>query len=667
MLRWMTRLLGPVFAKEMVEMARRKRYYLNRVLFGLGLLCALGMAWENSRWQFGYDRTPLLQDLANLAHTMFVAVATVQYIAVFVFVPPLLCGVVASEREAHTLDLLLTTQMSDREIVLGKLGSRLWVVLLLMLSGLPVMNIIMLFGGVDPASVWRVQAATLLAMLYAGAHSIYFSSATRSPLGALVRTYWWMALWLMALPMMIVMIAELFRIRPGGPGSIIVYGLVLMNPIFSFASAIERYTYQEFARHIGNWFFPGTFIVPGAWALFLMWRAVVRLRWTPKQYSPFAAITRWFRERRSEAQRRRSERSEARGAQVWTGADNPLWRRARLSHAYDRDGHLRKIQWAGWALAFLFFWLLVIIEPRAFRAHGEGPAVFLSVTWIVVALLTAIVSANSLVGDRWRGFFDMVLTTPMEPREIIDGTLLAVWQHVRLGFFLAWVMLVLFVLIGSASIWNSVLSVTTAMLFGLVIAMLGVLCSLVAKNVTAALVPTIAIPLLLCIGPPLLVETFRQDVMPFIRGATVVALGASLVLVRWKFNVWTAATWFMAMHFAFAGLGQLWSDGGHVNAAPVLGMNPAALTIMTLADELEREVRRNYLYDGGHVTYQNAGLAWHVKLTSKATMIVVSEWLALAATFLWARWWTIRHFDRLVGRRDWRVTAGNPSGLSSAG
>ena len=37
MLRFLSALLGPIFAKEMVEMSRRKRYYFNRVLYGLVL------------------------------------------------------------------------------------------------------------------------------------------------------------------------------------------------------------------------------------------------------------------------------------------------------------------------------------------------------------------------------------------------------------------------------------------------------------------------------------------------------------------------------------------------------------------------------------------------------------------------------------------------------
>ena len=36
MLNFLTSLFGPIFAKEMVEIARRKRYYFNRVLYGTG-------------------------------------------------------------------------------------------------------------------------------------------------------------------------------------------------------------------------------------------------------------------------------------------------------------------------------------------------------------------------------------------------------------------------------------------------------------------------------------------------------------------------------------------------------------------------------------------------------------------------------------------------------
>src|SRR5437588_1412618 len=136
-----------------------------------------------------------------MAQELFQAVSGVQYGAVFLFVPLFLCGVIASEREERTLDLLFTTRLSDREIVLGKLGSRLAVVVLLVLFTLPVTSLVMLFGGVDPQAIWRALACTLLAAFYAGAHAIYFSTLTKSAMGALVRTYWWLAVWLIGVPM----------------------------------------------------------------------------------------------------------------------------------------------------------------------------------------------------------------------------------------------------------------------------------------------------------------------------------------------------------------------------------------------------------------------------------------------------------------------------------
>src|SRR5579871_3059360 len=171
-------LLGPMFAKEMLEIARRKRYFVNRVLYGLALLFTVFIVWNNFRARFQFQGRLSIHAMADLAGGLFIAVSGVQYGAVFVFVPLFLCGVIASEREERTLEMLFTTRLTDREIVLGKLGSRVAVVLLLLLLTLPVISLIMLFGGVDPQAVWRAFSSTLLATFCSGACSIYFSTVT---------------------------------------------------------------------------------------------------------------------------------------------------------------------------------------------------------------------------------------------------------------------------------------------------------------------------------------------------------------------------------------------------------------------------------------------------------------------------------------------------------
>ena len=116
-----TTILGPIFAKELVEMSRRPRYYFSRTLYGLGLGAVLFLIWAD------YDvRGPRSNNvMARLAEHLFLAASIVQYGAVFLFVPLFLCGVISGEREERTLELVFTTDLTNREIVLGKLASRL--------------------------------------------------------------------------------------------------------------------------------------------------------------------------------------------------------------------------------------------------------------------------------------------------------------------------------------------------------------------------------------------------------------------------------------------------------------------------------------------------------------------------------------------------------------
>ena len=94
MLRLLSMLIGPVFAKEMVEMSRRKRYYFNRVLYGGVLLFALFVVWDSYQWRFQQQGTSI-RLMAELAQSLFHAVSSIQYGAVFVLVPLFLCGVIA--------------------------------------------------------------------------------------------------------------------------------------------------------------------------------------------------------------------------------------------------------------------------------------------------------------------------------------------------------------------------------------------------------------------------------------------------------------------------------------------------------------------------------------------------------------------------------------------
>ena len=75
---------------------------------------------------------------------------------------------VAQEKDRRTLDLLLLTNLSNSELVLGKLLASLLGVLVLLAAALPLFMLTALFGGVSFGQIARVFAVTLATAVVAG-------------------------------------------------------------------------------------------------------------------------------------------------------------------------------------------------------------------------------------------------------------------------------------------------------------------------------------------------------------------------------------------------------------------------------------------------------------------------------------------------------------------
>jgi ABC-type transport system involved in multi-copper enzyme maturation permease subunit len=639
----MSAILGPVCAKEMVELARRKRYYVNRVLYGAVLLFTLFIVWESHSWEFRTRGTLSIATMARMAKELFAAVSGVQYGAVFLLVPVFVCGVIAEERERGTLELLFTTNLKDREIVFGKLASRVAMLLLLILTALPTFSLIMFFGGIEPGAVWRVLACTLLAVAYTGAHAIYFSAATKSTVGALVRTYWWMAVWLLGLPLMVMI--PISSSRNFGAIQFFTDVLLFLNPVFTFGMVLSGEGYNFMAARIGAWFFPVSFALPLAWSIVLMLRAVKRLR----QEARAVAIPRIRRRRESrvpaesdefELHAKRSTVKSQRKARRGWATLNPLWLRSKQARVYDREGYIGRIQWAGWAVAAIFLTLLLLFEPKGSSQHESGMG-FLTPTWIGVAALVALFSATSLVGDRRRGFLELVLLSPLDATEIIDGSLLAIWEHMRRVYWLPVTLTLFFCLTGASNWIGGICSLVTATLFCMLLAFYGIGCSLSARTFAGALVPTFVFPLVINAGIPFLIPIFRNASGPALWTLSSLMLVVSWLALRRRTVIVTVALYLLAVHLVVASAATCWTwnyayqlPHGKKRPAeeyPILAMHPGAITIATL----DGRAYNRWFWRGPE---------WY--------RLLPAYWLGLVVNIIWVRRWLIRNFDRLAGRTD---------------
>jgi ABC-type transport system involved in multi-copper enzyme maturation permease subunit len=648
MQRHISEFLGPIFAKEIVEIARRWRYYLCRTIYGAVLVFVLYVVWEE--YQAFARAVGVGNSLARIAGTVFTASSYIQYWSVYLLVPAFLGGVIAGEREEHTLDLLFITPLTDREIVLGKLFSRVAAMVCLILCGVPVVSLLMLFGGIGPDSIWRMLAATLLAILFVGSHAIYFSTISRGPMEAMTRTYVAMFIWLAGLAILAWGFRQFYTANPGViPTEVADFlaPIYLLYPLVSFWCAVKESDYTTLGVIYGSWAWPVSFVFPALWSVFLLWRSVRRLRQLPKPRVSWTQRLPW----RNKLQRRAarpevSASRRARAGRLWFGGAvaNPLWLRARLTHVYDRVGSIRRLQWLGWFIYVFALFMIWFYEPRSVLSDGYSIA-FQAPTWVAILMVTALVSGHSLIGDRRRGFLEQVIVTPLTGAEIIDGTFLAVWEHLRRLLWLPAALAIFFTVpanvmqwleVGTASprditpIEGNLLSFITASLFCALLIWQGIACSLAARTTPGAVVSTFVLPLVVIFVMPMTTLSFREDHAP----ALWIGIGIWFVITGiWalrKLNAASVGCFLTAVHLVLIALAEGWTYDRPQEQYPMAAMHPLFLIVAPLTTRGQ----------GGHEDM------W----TRHWVSIMVCYCAALALNIALIRFWLIWQFDRLVER-----------------
>lgn len=649
MLSIITDIFGPIFAKEMVEMARRWRYYQNRIIFGTVLLLVLYIVYQNFRSMYDRQGGWSLATLSKMAEDFFLSYLWVQFLAVFLFVPFFLTGVISGEREQKTLDLLFTTQLNNREIVFGKLGSRVVSMVMLILSGIPIVSMTMLFGGVNPHTFSYAMLATAMALLYVSSMAIYFSTTTKTTVGALVRTYWWMLCWILVVPMLLMLTMEFFN--RSIPGTVTVIGgtpvswydivglfICLLNPVAPFVVTVNDFLSVKMQSFLGPWYVCWMMIVPLLWSLLMIFLAIRNVRREPGPgrvmkgvRSVIGFIWRMIMLKPLTSLVMKNLPKAQVDRILGFPIENPLWQRARRAYVYDRDEHVQRVQVGGWILVVVILMIVSYLEPR-FYTHGEAALVFMVWIWIGLGILGSLLAGLCIINDRRRGFFEFVLVTPMTPFEVVKGTFIAVWRHIKKVYVLVIVMMSLFVVAGTVSLDRAIASVLIGTMVVMLMVLNGIACSLVARSVAGGLIASFTFPVTLVILVPLFGSLFRESVVVFLWTTCVVMLPISWLLTRWRKNSLTVTLFLLFMHLTLVCLFTSWVAFYHEREYPLLAIHPGYLTLAMLEDP-----RNSYRGNMDVEMWQLAKVAYC---------------LAMVLNFIVLIWWICRHYEVLSGRRE---------------
>ena len=181
--------LSPVFIYECLANSRRWQTYAVRSI-GVAILLLAVASIATSRTAM--HRGGAWREYAALGESYFYAIIGVVLTLVMLAAPAATAGAICVDRARGTLTHMLVTDLSDPEIVLGKLAARLLPILGLVACTWPVLSISSLLGGIDPTALTLAFLVILAVALLGCALALALSVWARKPheVVLVIYTFW---------------------------------------------------------------------------------------------------------------------------------------------------------------------------------------------------------------------------------------------------------------------------------------------------------------------------------------------------------------------------------------------------------------------------------------------------------------------------------------------
>ncbi len=413
-------LIGPVFSREVVTAPRRPRLFVARAAYVSALLVLVCTAWLLVT---GTQIVRNLGDMARFGSMLFQILAPLQLALAIFFSSLLAAAGVAQEKDRRTLVLLLLTNLTNSELVLGKLLASLLNVLVLLAAALPLFMLSALLGGVSFAQIARVFAVTLATAVAAGSIGSLVALWREKTFQTLALTALVLVFWL-------------------GAGEAVAWGAVgatwLGAPTDVWAAAfspwqaiivatrplIEAQDALPYFGHAINLFLlfaAGLTVAVNLTAILLVrvWNPSREVRSSGQVAEEAESI--WGLSEEAAALQRQPSRSihAAAGAvrQVW---DNPiLWREVR-TWAYGRRVLIVRLGYLALVVAAWFSLHQMIAAQSLTMASGALVLVPLLVLSLVLVNAQAV---TSLTSERDVRAIDLLLVTDLTAKEFVFGKL----------------------------------------------------------------------------------------------------------------------------------------------------------------------------------------------------------------------------------------------------
>jgi len=393
----------PIVDRELRVASRKRGTYWTRALMGLAaIVLAALLQWDASSMPAAYVGKRIFGGLIWIA-LVYCLFAGRQSTA----------DCLSSEKREGTLGLLFLTDLRGYDVVLGKLAATSLNGFYGLLAVLPVLALPLLLGGVSSGEFWRVVLVLVLAFLLSLAAGMLVSAMSRDARKALGGNLL-LLICLVGIPPAIASAIAAFR----WPATGFVAPLFYSCPIYTIHTA-EAAVYAFEKR---NYWFSVAVIHALTWAMLFLASLIVPHSWQDRTTGPGVRGWRatWHRRLSGGAAKRAAFRRRLLqgGAYYWLAA----------------RGRLKPVQ--VWILmaAIAGWWIWSQIKyGSTWQGDVFNP---LNITTAVMMnsalkLWICIEAGRQLAEDRRSGAFELLLSTPLSPGDILRGQ----WRALIRQFF----------------------------------------------------------------------------------------------------------------------------------------------------------------------------------------------------------------------------------------
>ncbi|MCA9231569.1 MAG: ABC transporter permease subunit [Planctomycetales bacterium] len=460
-------LIGPVFSREVTTTPRSWRLYASRAVYVAALFALVLTAWLIL---IGSQQVRGLGDLARFGSAVFGLLAPLQLAMAIAFSALLTAAAVAQEKDRRTLDLLLMTNLSNAELVLGKLLASMLSVLVLIVAASALLMLITLLGGVSYGQVLRVLAVTFTAAAVAGSLGSTIALWREKTFQSLAMTALVLVLWLLG-----------GEILASGVQHASWLGIsteqwaIATTPFRAILAAIRPLEATDSLFGVYGGPVVLFLLVSSAFAVLLNLWAIVRVRtWNPIQEQRQSVTEADTEEHSTTTKTAARGKREVKSREVW---DNPILWREIMTWAYGKKIVVIRL---AYLVVFAICAVALIsylgdddrnMSRTAIQLAAAKPVVPLVVIGLVLVNALAV---TSLTNERDLRALDLLLVTDLTPKEIVLGKLGGIFYNSKEMVLLPLVMCVVLWYTEHLTTENLAFLVLSLLVMNVFVAMLGV-------------------------------------------------------------------------------------------------------------------------------------------------------------------------------------------------